>query len=426
MSDDKKKAKDAILGELESIKHLLEANKEGELAEPPILTDHFYSVAEDDVPMLTEALSEVLDDIRGGDGLEQDNTQQDTTGGLSSDFDDLDIPVLSPLESEDHAEDDATDIPVLEPLTDESLIDDNSQFQDLDLDDLSEDIPTLGQAAAEQTVEDNDDLVARALKNRTQNASTPAPTPTSSSTSSNSSSKTETTEIASDEESETVSDVDIILEADDIDQPLANNNGDQIAESAIEEEVFDLEALGSDEINDLLPQFDELTPHQPPQETTPSQDSAKPAEHQPSLFDAPKPGADKAKTDENKASATTKAHAPLSARPVKTDNPFLPKHIRDRLHTNRTLQQEIESTHSTAANAPSSGALSSNPSSSNPSSSNHSTGNPSAPAASTAMGAADDKLVDEVIKSLMPKFEQTLRAKVRELIAAERNKTDDQ
>ncbi|GAB1256773.1 hypothetical protein NBRC116494_12750 [Aurantivibrio plasticivorans] len=420
MSDDKKKAKDAILGELESIKHLLEANKEGELADPPILTDHFDAVAEDDVPMLTEALSEVLDDIRGGDGLGQDNSEQGTTGGHSSDFDSLDIPVLSPLESEDHAEDDATDIPVLEPLTDESLIDDNSQFQDLDLDDLSEDIPTLGQAAAEQTVEDNDDLVARALKNRTQNASTPAPTPTPTptptpaSTSSNSSSNTETAEIASNEESETVSDVDIILEADDMDQPLAKNDGDQIAESAIEEEVFDLEALGSDEINDLLPQFDELTPDPPPQETTPSQDSAKPAEHQPSLFDAPKPGADKAKPDENKASATTKAHAPLSARPVKTDNPFLPKHIRDRLHTNRTLQQEIESTHSTAANAPSSSHSSANPSAT------------AAPAASTGMSAADDKLVDEVMKSLMPKFEQTLRAKVRELIAAERNKTDDQ
>ncbi|MGH1469697.1 MAG: hypothetical protein ACRBCS_00780 [Cellvibrionaceae bacterium] len=102
----------------------------------------------------------------------------------------------------------------------------------------------------------------------------------------------------------------------------------------------------------------------------------------------------------------------------KTENPFLPKHIRERLHTNRTLQQEIDD--STAAQM----SLDANeklakgnqpPSTENPPASKPTENTP------TQSASQEDRVIEEVIGSVLPKIESELRQKIRELIKQEKS-----
>lgn len=170
-------------------------------------------------------------------------------------------------------------------------------------------------------------------------------------------------------------------------------------------------------------------------------------EHQPSLFDAPESNdQNSARDDEplktnssNTESHTTPAAAPAASKTTKpaikpaarkTENPFLPKHIRDRLHTNKTLQQEIDdstaaqaatfaSTIATGSNNPSASTSVSTPTATSTTTNSLNTTASNTPASEAS--SQEDRVIEEVVGSVLPKIENELRQKIRELINQEKS-----
>ncbi|MGI1678520.1 MAG: hypothetical protein K6L75_07315 [Cellvibrionaceae bacterium] len=167
-------------------------------------------------------------------------------------------------------------------------------------------------------------------------------------------------------------------------------------------------------------------------------------EHQPSLFDSSDSvtQTDKSEVDNDaiskKVESTKPATEPeeaISATPIakspssssssskitaqansrKTENPFLPKHIRERLHTNRTLQQEIDD--SSAAQASLNTTTGEQASTRAYKNSDHTQQEKAVSPGSTQ----EDRVIEEVLGSVLPKIESELRQKIRELIDQEKS-----
>jgi hypothetical protein len=90
----------------------------------------------------------------------------------------------------------------------------------------------------------------------------------------------------------------------------------------------------------------------------------------------------------------------MTAQTLKTDNPFLPKHIRDRLHTSRSLQDEImDSSLKSLTTAIAT----------KPSTPNQGPANP--------IEGKQEQLIDELVQSYLPKIEQELRRRLQALLS---------
>jgi len=311
MANDRYKARQDMLGELESIRTLLEEESESEQHadpqqsnyhslddqldedDPPILTNQ-ADADTDEAPLLTEALNQVIDDI----GAEPEND--------------------AIADNDDHA---AEDIPVLDSAVESELHDygddEDGDYQDYDEDEgeIYEEDDEFGYDEEDILINDDmdaDDLVARALRGKHK-----AP------------------------------------------PPNREYNASQLDPSA-----------------------DTAEPESAPDPAPENIKATRPPEQQPSLFDRP-------------------AETPAPTRVVsdKTDNPFLPKHIRDRLHTNRTLQQEISATFTAPPKAPQPQVK------------------PEAKAATPSTDEAHEQVIDELVQRYLPKIEAELREKLRALLA---------
>lgn len=311
MTDDKRSAKHKILGELESIKTLLDNDRGSE--EPPLLTTPAET---SDVPVLTEALNGFVRNIEGKDGA---------AAPESTDLNDDDIPVLQATVEESewgYAEDEGKDL-------------------------------------------------ARALKSRDQLGSAPS------------------------------------LFGDPDDSPAA----EPLTAITASEEMA----------REIPPEVEAESAELSAETATGSRPSAAlPAEEQPGLFDqepsedktaAPRKAAsDAAEPDETAPGQTSErsnrpikagaANGPLT--PPKSENPFLPKHIRDRLHANRAAQREMLDSFSKP-----------------PSQSSENSRGAETP-------SADEQLVDEMLQLYLPQIEAELRKKIRALIKEERDANQEQ
>lgn len=412
MSEEKKKTKTAILGELESIKSLLEDEGiEDDLLEDdqfgdesddiPLLTDS-HSGNDDEPPLLTEALHDVVDNFEA----ELDEPRY----GDDSDDDDFDF-------------DDEDDIPLLQPELQSETLSSSSKSSSL--------------FALDDDIETDEDLVGRALRSTGSHPSL---------------SDTQSFEFAVAEAVDSFFDDDLAdTELTDADSTAAESTATksinrESTEMEFDDPESDLDAYPDtfeDDLNDDgLLELESLEDLAEP--ITP----ANPTEHQPSLFEqsdsqpakdiAPKASpeptpAPKSVSDKSARSLSTQEPVPSLFTPTKasqpnsfsnsvlnnkTENPFLPKHIRDRLHTaDRTLQHEIDdSTLRERKKALAASELTTSVTSALPTS-------PSIPLSPSEN--KEDRLVDQVLKSVMPKIETELRDRIRTLIREERQNQKD-
>jgi len=429
MTDQKTKTKKAILGELESISSLLQINGiESEIdsneidsdessadEEPPLLT----AMADDDIefsddfaesPLLTDALNSVINAIEGRP-------------------DEDDIPTL------------ADSVPMPNDLQTKSAKEERfaGDFS-LDLNEIS------GSEA-----HDEDDIVSRALKSKLHQAnSIAAVTPTVQASPSlevkdqeNSPGELPDSAKISAAMDEDFSLPELVINEQDQEEH-EETNAEVITPSATNTEL----ELAADAalVNDI-PSFGEveaptssegdlktLATKNIPAETnghlktqtnndtlnaeqikslrkkTLDLDVLAQTEHQPSLFDVA-PTSSKSKTSKRTSdkNQSNTSHSPAIAgdrkKTINANNPFLPKHIRDRLHTNRTLQQEIDD--SPYIKAPISAQ---NDQHLKTNQAGHS--EPENP--------TDEMLVDELLSSYIAKIEPELRDKIRKLIKQEK------
>lgn len=342
MVDDKNKTrtKQALLGELESIKSLLEESQDDIIDfddesapaesdfDPPILTtavDEAGDNGDQDIPVLTEAFDNVIVEIEA----EPTFQQWPDTGAE----DELDLSLDAGPEED--SDDDAS----------------NSLFDDLELEFEQQFSKTEAEEADTQpeiTAESKPEVEQiKAEKTEAEKA------------------KTERTKRAQES------------------QPS----------------LFDAEP------EDLL--TEQLQPEQLPPENVPAEQKAPPLK-------TPKHAGVSETTKPANATATTNAALKTYNRPLakpgtgdiktagqqqKANNPFLPKHIRDRLHTNRSLQDEImHSSASTASTIPAAKISATKPFVTNSASSE------------------ENQLIDELVQNYLPKIERELRRRLREII----------
>ncbi len=429
MTDDKIKTKKDILGELESISSLLSDNErtnnkqsDGIEEEPPLLTamaDDAIDFDDDDFadsPLLTDALNSVIDAIEGR-------------------VDEDDIPTLADS--------------VSSPGEDDLLFDDDSG-----LNHDSEVFPD------EEPAED--DIVSRALKSNLRAVSPPIDKQTlanaaDESTASSASEDEQLPELIIDSgelfgEEEPSEEWDSITEASDGSETAEPDENDMsfsaekddantaliegipafgkikglaskaeskatkakpAAANTNQEKSSQAKALQEKTSSNVKPQkpLQTLDPKQIEAVRAKALDLDLPkAEHQPSLFDkqsAPQTSPPTSAT--NTKLAGQKSSAGARSNSINANNPFLPKHIRDRLHTNRTLQQEIDdSPYSYTATTPS----------------NKQQQAASHTASASAIKSQDEKLVDELVSSYIAKIEPELRDKIRNLIKQEKQSSD--
>ncbi|MGQ9426075.1 hypothetical protein ACXYTJ_11335 [Gilvimarinus sp. F26214L] len=138
-----------------------------------------------------------------------------------------------------------------------------------------------------------------------------------------------------------------------------------------------------------------------PSESGPADREPAPApdpESQPGLFD--KPRREPAKPPADHGDSVTAQEPGAEPPPVrKTENPFLPKHIRDRINANRAAQQNMLNSLSTAPAKPP---------------------RQDAESRSPAESKSEDDLVEEVLKRCLPRIEAELREQIRAIIREQR------
>lgn len=286
MTEKKRKTKAQILGELESIKTLLQEDEDG-------LQD---DASEADPPLLTEALDSVIRDIEAAAEIPEPDPAS-VPDNEDEAIPNQDIPNQDSPSLDNALDEDDIDIPVLQPEP--------------------ESVPDADSAnSLEQTIDDAaEDIVARALRQK----ASPEP---------------------------------------------------------------------------------DREPEHPPEQH--------PSEQQPGLFDEPAasttaPKAIPSKTEKmapaTKSPPTTNPAVSITHPADATaENPFLPKHIRDRLHTGRTLQQEIDNTSRQNRQA---------------------TRTRSPETASPATEVIDETTVEQLLQSIMPRVEEELREKIRAILREE-------
>lgn len=345
MTDEKHKTRDKILGELESIRSLLE-DENGKALEPPLLTD---PIEDDEAPLLTVTWEEEspASDAESAD-VDSIDPEQDS-----------DIPTLQAVESQElaNAESDA-DGPALKLETDTGHQQDEwttgeegEEAEEAESSDNAWDTQGAEHAAGTDEIDaedaDADDLVARALRHHSR--------------------------------------------------PSLFDSAETEADPA---ELDDSSAAGHQE--------DPANPD--PASEYPNTGELR-SEEQPGLFDLQHPAGENAQPQAQPETSNQEAPAAeLKTRerqdgptPKKSENPFLPKHIRDRLSANRALQQEIAK----SFNSP--------PYTRFP---------PPAPSTAAEL-SADEQLIDELVQRYLPKIEAELRDKLRALIKKERAESDD-
>ncbi|MCW8194275.1 hypothetical protein F6455_05720 [Proteobacteria bacterium 005FR1] len=294
MTDEKEKARSKILGELESIRTLLE-DENGNTLDPPLLTDPL----EDDEASLLTVTWEA-----------QRPESSDTPRSIDAEPNDADIPTLeADLDAEIPTLNADAGIPVL-------------------------DVPAGPEQASlniEVEPKESDDIVSRALKGQ------PRPS---------------------------------LFDDPEPEPPNGGETGD-----APEEVDSERMSAGKTEGNELR------------------------AEEQPGLFDIQPPAEVENNPQEvSPASATGKRDSAVAK---KSENPFLPKHIRDRLSANRALQAELVKSF---------------------------TSPPYTPFPPTARKPAldaevDEQLVDQLVRRYLPKIEAELREKLRAVLRDERERS---
>jgi hypothetical protein len=290
MSNQKDKARHKILGELESIKSLLQG-EDGKTLEPPLLTD---PVDTDEAPLLTETW---------------DEESARPAGRISAN-----------AGAEPLAE---TNIPVL-----------NIAVEDDD-------------RKPDEESADDEDIVARALQQRHYGSSADDPEPDS-------------------------------PRAEQTRSPSAESEQRQEAEVRSEQQpgLFDSQPTENDDGGGVAEQIDSALSGSGSGSGLDSSSGSHPD---------PTPG------------ATTPAS------PRQSENPFLPKHIRDRINANRALQQEIAKTFTSAPYSPI-------------------PRRPRNPASGSL--AVDEELIDQLVKRYLPRIEAELREKLRAMLKEERHQQD--
>jgi|SRR5690606_22881253 len=192
--------------------------------------------------------------------------------------------------------------------------------------------------------------------------------------------------------------------------PLLTDTDAPLLTEAVEDEEADWdppilrETLGdqalpdepqSSDVDDLAQQRSGDQPQAPADPQPEATDSRAVAEEQqPGLFDS---GAEAAPTHDAPRGADDswrRRESDSGATLPKSENPFLPKHIRDRLTANRLLQAELVKS---LGQAPAPG---------------------QAPQAAKAVSdQAVEALVDELVRRFLPQMEAELRRRLRELVA---------
>lgn len=299
MTDNKGNTKHKILGELESIKTLLDDRRASE--EPPLLTT---PADESEVPLLTEA-------VNGADDTE---VQQAHPEAIEPDHDD--IPLLK------------------------STVEDSEWW------------------ATEHDASADDDLVARALKSRVQADSTPPLFSDANSLGGRAGGDAGNPNNSDPEDKQS-----------SLDEMAASKRPTAAKSTEEQPGLFDRDQLNS--APDAVPPENDATGEIAAKLTAPSQ---------------------AAKAD---TTATVMGAPPPSN---KTENPFLPKHIRDRLQANRAAQQEMLKSFLKPSHLP------------KPGDSNK---------AGEAVGP-DEQLVNEMLQLYLPQIEAELREKIRAMIREER------
>lgn len=381
MANDKQKAKKAILGELESIKSLLENNLHDDSGsdddvEPPLLLQEVVDEEneeflddmlfdddtgldhgegdEDSAPLLTEAFNSVIDNIARSSSEDNEADVAPTTSRINTtsnsagtdDIESLYADIYRSLKQGSHADDPSLDnlafqsVPTLEPVTDEEL-------QDLEL--LSE---------------SNDEL------------ETEPETQTSSSLTAHD--DTPTTSLFDDANSD--SEVDNRSDGD-AEQPEIADAAEVTSTSTQREKssTADKQTQAQRDRSQIPPQ--RAARQVAAGSTSALQESAinssiTKSSTQRSLF-----------VEEHESSSSVTATQQAIELSKKTENPFLPKHIRDRLQGNR-------STPPPATTVP-----------------------PAQPvAASSNSKSSEEQLVDELVKTYLPKIERELRERLRNML----------
>ena len=381
MADEKQKAKKAILGELESIKSLLEDNLEDEFdsegnIEPPLLLQEVVNEEEEDedilddsdlddmlfddnaglddedeadsVPLLTEAFNSVINHINQDAPTE--NSRQKTTGASDdSDIENLYADIYRSL-NRDNA-------PTLEPVSDEEI-----ELISQAKADTETKAKPLAQLSAKRSVAkslfddvDSDHNGVGQIETEAENKDSSVTTTTTLPAQPRQEPQQETEQPATITPQRKVA---AALDGASSQQPAASEHNSTTAQQAGRFAQTSVQTSASNS--------NTLTANQT--STT----------NQRSLF-----------SDASKSSAAA-VNATQQALELnkKTENPFLPKHIRDRLQANRGAPGATPVTPSSIQS----------------------------PVASGHDKSVEDYLVDEIIKAYLPKIEQELREKLRDLV----------
>ena len=375
MAEDKKKSqtKKALLGELESIRTLLEDSEDdtidfgddlawADALDPPMLTatiEPEISAAEaEDIPILTEAFDSVIADIEADAGEDAEiadtENEQNSARFQEPEFEQwpetADIEADHSLDSDDSGETESTN-----SIFDDLEMEFEQQFQD------DEDNSPTHTGSNATHAKDKEKTTAKLAEEKIQRE----PEKKSHKADSNRTVRKHA-EPAAIDKSKTK------------DEPISRKRDKRQTQPSL----FDTEEK---------PPTPELT-------TT-----------------AATPGASKT----NSTAATSRVPTPLKSattltpnKLVNSENPFLPKHIRDRLHTSRSLQDELTSINNLATIATS---TSTSPTS------GLTPGSDSSLSSSNTTATVQEQLIDKLVAEYLPKIEQELRKRLHQQLSKQTN-----
>lgn len=333
MSTDKRDEKRAILGELESIKDLL---NEDEFADIPTLDD---SLALEDIPVLTlhaepqPLIEEPQPSYEEPQPLDEE-PHIDAETYVS--IDDADIPLLTPEQDDLPEQDNADTTTAMEwetvnqtevPSVDTPDSDTESQAVDKAEEIYSE---LLSNIEASTELPTNAELDLTALEPAAEQSSV-------------------TDEQSAESEQEEPFSEPLTFETHEspqVEEPTdIFNQQISVAEETDSQEVIEQEAIQADtetattlpplsQAPHALPGQQSLFDHGDKDSTKKAAASAEEENHSPAVSEEPKPS-------KKEPMPEAKAQKPIMPK-ARGENPFLPKHIRDRLHTNKPLVDVIK------------------------------------------------------------------------------------
>lgn len=372
-NDSKTKTRDDLLGELESIKTLLDEKDsdiidfgESDDIDPPTLTGAFDEVSEEDIPILTESL-EAPTNAATIESLEAEVLQNE----LEHWPEELSAESSLPEANAEEIVDLTADEP--EGSAESLFADLESEFkQQLDEHEASESTSAVLQSEINSDLTDDESLFEEIASNEELE-----------------------NELIATEAVELTEDFELAHEVDGVVQ--SDSNASDITGTDIPKTKSP-----DTENNEASTTTADLT-------NTKSEPVAPvvgdKAHSQQSLFDPP--------NSKQSAATTTAKEKPTKPTIEKTENPFLPKHIRDRLHTKRSLQDEIMESplfsnlaKSTAANSPSS-----------PNTSSNAPTNTVSHSQTPSISASkEEAIIDDLVNAFLPKIEQLLRQRLRDVV----------